>query len=92
VTIGNAEWAVKLDNGNGNSYHSLRGAAGVVNAMLAERTPCEIWHYEDGERKLWRRYEPQADDHLYFINDYGHRERKHDLVGGPHDEPPEADR
>lgn len=90
MTVGGAEWVVKLDNGNGNNYHSLPGAASAVNVVLSTGTPCEIWHYEDGERKLWRRYEPQGDDNLYFIDDEGRRVRKHDLVGGPHDEPPEA--
>lgn len=86
--VNHGEWVVRLDDGKGNSYHSLRGAASAVNVVLGTQTPCTIWHMEDGGWAEWRRYEPQPDDHLYYISDEGRRVRKHDVYGGPHDEPP----
>ena len=83
-----APWLVRLDDGKANSYHSLSGAASAVDVVLSTGTPCEILPREDDGWVVWRRYEPQADDDRYYIDDDGGRRRKHEVHGGPHDEPP----
>jgi len=57
-----ARWSVRLDDGTTDPCRSLQSAADAVRASLATGHACEIHHLEDGEWKLYERFEPKENE------------------------------